>query len=35
VLLSRWFDKSRGKAMGFGYLAIGFGVLPRHEARRL
>ena len=25
VLLSRWFDKSRGKAMGFAYLGIGFG----------
>lgn len=23
VLLSRWFDKSRGKAMGFAYLGIG------------
>jgi sugar phosphate permease len=25
VLLSRWFDKSRGKAMGLAYLGIGFG----------
>lgn len=25
VLLSRWFDKSRGKAMGFAYLGIGIG----------
>lgn len=25
VLLSRWFDKSRGKAMGVAYLGIGFG----------
>jgi MFS family permease len=25
VLLSRWFDKSRGKAMGFAYMGIGFG----------
>ncbi len=25
VLLSRWFDKSRGKAMGFAYLGIGAG----------
>src|SRR4051812_6201924 len=25
VLLSRWFDKSRGKAMGFAYLGIGVG----------
>jgi MFS family permease len=24
VLLSNWFDKSRGKAMGFAYLGIGF-----------
>jgi MFS family permease len=30
VLLSRWFDKSRGKAMGFAYLGIGIGgaVVP-------
>lgn len=26
VLLSRWFDKSRGKAMGFAYLGIGIGA---------
>ena len=25
VLLSRWFERSRGKAMGFGYLGIGLG----------
>ena len=25
VLLSQWFDKSRGKAMGFAYLGIGIG----------
>lgn len=25
VLLSRWFDKARGKAMGFAYLGIGVG----------
>ena len=25
VLLSRWFDKSRGRAMGFAYLGIGLG----------
>jgi sugar phosphate permease len=25
VLLSRWFDKSRGKAMGIAYLGIGIG----------
>ena len=25
VLLSRWFDKGRGKAMGFAYLGIGVG----------
>jgi MFS family permease len=25
VLLSRWFNKSRGKAMGFAYLGIGIG----------
>jgi MFS family permease len=30
VLLSRWFDKARGKAMGFAYLGIGIGgaVVP-------
>ena len=27
VLLSRWFDKSRGKAMGFAYLGIGIGAV--------
>jgi MFS family permease len=25
VLISRWFDKARGKAMGFAYLGIGIG----------
>lgn len=25
VIMSRWFDKSRGKAMGFAYLGIGIG----------
>lgn len=25
VLTSRWFDKSRGKAMGFAYLGVGIG----------
>src|SRR5439155_4838337 len=25
VLLSRWFERSRGKAMGFAYLGIGLG----------
>lgn len=31
VLLSRWFDKARGKAMGFAYLGIGIGgaVVPQ------
>lgn len=30
VLLSQWFDKARGKAMGFAYLGIGIGgaVVP-------
>jgi len=31
VLLSRWFDKARGKAMGFAYIGIGVGgmVVPQ------
>src|SRR6266496_3492654 len=31
VLLSRWFDAARGKAMGFAYLGIGAGgaIVPR------
>jgi sugar phosphate permease len=31
VMLSRWFDKARGKAMGFAYLGIGIGgaVVPQ------
>src|SRR5213596_3269549 len=31
VLLSRWFDRSRGKAMGIAYLGIGVGgaIVPR------
>ena len=31
VLLSRWFDKARGKAMGFAYLGIGVGgvIVPQ------
>ncbi len=31
VLLSRWFDKSRGKAMGFAYIGIGVGgmIVPQ------
>lgn len=30
VLISRWFDKSRGRAMGFAYIGIGIGgaVVP-------
>jgi sugar phosphate permease len=27
VLISTWFDKSRGKAMGFAYLGIGIGAV--------
>jgi sugar phosphate permease len=35
VLLSRWFDRSRGKAMGFAYLGIGIGgaIVPLLSAR--
>ncbi len=35
VLLSRWFDRSRGKAMGFAYLGIGVGgtLVPLLSAR--
>jgi sugar phosphate permease len=35
VLLSRWFDRSRGKAMGFAYLGIGVGgaMVPLLSAR--
>src|SRR6266705_443071 len=36
VLLSRWFDKARGTAMGFAYLGIGVGgVLVPQLSRRL
>ena len=27
VLLTRWFDKARGRAMGFAYLGIGLGIV--------
>jgi sugar phosphate permease len=32
VLISRWFDRSRGKAMGFAYIGIGAGgaLVPLH-----
>ncbi len=35
VLLSRWFDRGRGKAMGFAYLGIGVGgaLVPLISAR--
>jgi len=35
VLLSRWFDRTRGKAMGFAYLGIGVGgtLVPLLSAR--
>ena len=35
VLLSRWFDAARGKAMGFAYLGIGIGgaLVPLLSAR--
>jgi sugar phosphate permease len=34
VLLSRWFDKNRGKAMGIAYLGIGLGgaIVPKLSA---
>jgi len=36
VLISRWFDKTRGKAMGIAYLGIGFGgMLVPQIAKRL
>ena len=36
VLISRWFDKGRGKAMGFAYLGIGVGgMLVPQVARGL
>src|SRR5919112_1413566 len=36
VLTSRWFDKSRGKAMGIAYLGIGIGgMLVPHIAKWL
>jgi MFS family permease len=35
VLLSRWFDKARGQAMGFAYLGIGLGgtIVPQLSRR--
>ena len=36
VLTSRWFDKARGKAMGFAYLGIGVGgMLAPQIAKQL
>lgn len=36
VLISRWFDKTRGKAMGIAYLGIGFGgMLVPQIAKKL
>jgi MFS family permease len=35
VLLSRWFDKARGKAMGFAYLGIGLGGIFGAQVARL
>jgi MFS family permease len=36
VLISRWFDKNRGKAMGIAYLGIGVGgAVAPHMARLL
>ena len=34
VLISRWFDKSRGKAMGIAYLGIGIGGMLVPQAAR-
>ena len=34
VLTSRWFDKARGKAMGFAYLGIGVGGMLVPQAAR-
>ena len=35
VLISRWFDKNRGKAMGIAYLGIGIGGAMAPEISRL
>ncbi len=35
VLLSRWFDKARGKAMGFAYIGIGVGGMVVPQLARL
>src|SRR5215831_2863249 len=34
VLLSRWFDKARGKAMGFAYIGIGVGGMAVPQLAR-